>query len=204
MIYEVRTYNAKPGKLPELMERIGDLYEHRAKYSKAAGFWYTDIGPLNQLVHIWPYESVAERQAIREAADKDPNWPPATADLVADAQSEIFVPTPSCPELVTGKLGPIYEMRIYTMEPGGKQDLFERWKAALPERVKLSPLLLALVSEHGMLNRFIHIWPYESLQHRAETRAKGIETGVWPPKGRQLNLRQENKIMLPAPFSPLQ
>ena len=64
MIYEVRTYNAKPGKLPELIERIGDLYEHRAKYSKAAGFWYTDIGPLNQLVHIWPYESVAERQAI--------------------------------------------------------------------------------------------------------------------------------------------
>ena len=205
MIYEIRTYNCMPGGAQELIQRVGAAYEHRAKYSEVAGFWYTDIGPLHQVVHLWPYESFEDRLRVRGEAAKDENWPPDTYDLVADMQSEIFMPTSFCPEIQVGDLGPVYEMRTYTIKPGGFPEVSKRWEAALEERLKLSPLLFAGFSEHGGLNKFVHIWPYKSVDHRAEVRAEAEASGVWPPKGgRQFSMKQENKILLPAPFSPLQ
>ena len=56
MIYEIRTYDLRPGSVPEVIKRFGEGYEHRTKYSELAAFWYTEIGPLNQIIHIWPYE----------------------------------------------------------------------------------------------------------------------------------------------------
>lgn len=205
MIYELRTYNCIPGGAQGEIDGINDAYHHRAKYSEVAGFWYTDIGPLNQVVHIWPYESLEERLRIRAEAAADPNWPPDTAKFIVDMESEIYLPTSFCPELQTGKLGPVYEMRTYTVKFGDMPEVLKRWEDAIEKRVKFSPLLLAMVSEHGPLNRFVHIWPYESLQHRTEVRAEALASGHWPPKGtRPFTVKQDSKIMLPAPFSPLQ
>ena len=205
MIYEIRTYNCVPGGAQELIKIVGDAYEHRAKYSEVGGFWYTDIGPLHQVVHIWPYESLDERLRIRTEANQDEIWPPDASGLINEMQSEIYVPAPFCPELPSGDLGPVYEMRTYTIKPGAFPEVTKRWEAALEERLKLSQLIFAGFSEHGPLNQFVHIWPYKSVDHRAETRAKAEATGIWPPKGgRQFSIKQENKILLPAPFSPLQ
>ena len=205
MIYELRTYNCVPVAMQGGIDAINDAYHVRAKYSDVAGFWYTDIGPLNQVVHIWPYENAEERLRIRQEAVNDPGWPPATDDFIIDMESEIYLPTSFCPELRTGKLGPVYEMRTYTIRYGGMPEFLKLWEAAIEERVKFSPLLLAMVSEHGPLNRFVHIWPYESLQHRTEVRNEAAASGHWPPKGgKPFAVKQDSKIMLPAPFSPLQ
>ena len=55
MIYEVRTYDLKPRAVPEVEKRFGEAYEKRKKHSELAAFWHTEIGPLNQIVHVWPY-----------------------------------------------------------------------------------------------------------------------------------------------------
>ena len=59
-------------------------YAAREKYSKLYGMWHTDIGPLNQVIHIWQYDSLQQRADIRAAAAKDPSglWPPKGADLI--------------------------------------------------------------------------------------------------------------------------
>ena len=77
---------------------------------------------------------------------------------------------------------------------------FGRWLA----RQKLSPILAAMYSITGDITRFMHIWPYPSLEVRASTRKTAIETGVWPPPGGpdQL-LTMHTDIYLPAPFSPI-
>jgi hypothetical protein len=49
----------------------------------------------------------------------------------------------------------------------------------------------------------MHIWAYKSLDERAAVRKKAVDTGVWPPPGGSVSLRQENKILLAAPFSPI-
>ena len=185
---------------------LNQAYRVRAKYSSVAGFWSTDIGPLHQVVHIWPYESPNDRLRIRRAAAADPEWPPAgTDECIIDMQSEIFLPLSIGPPLPAGKYGPVYEMRTYTIKNRSLSEMEQRLAPALVERVKLSPLLLAMISENGRLNRFVHIWPYQSMQHRDDVRAKAEAAGIWPPKGvRQFSIRQENKILRPAPFSPWQ
>jgi len=60
-------------------------------------------------------------------------------------------------------------------------------------------------TEMGPLNKYVHIWPYPSLDERARIRKHAVDTGAWPPPGgADVLVTQENKILLPAPFSPLQ
>jgi hypothetical protein len=68
MIYEFRTYTLYPRTLPEFIKRWTDMVDKRQTYSKLAAFWYTEIGPLNQVIHVWPYENALERNKIRRDA----------------------------------------------------------------------------------------------------------------------------------------
>ncbi len=206
MIYEVRTYDIKPHSMPEALKRFGDAYPARAKYSELAACWTTEIGPLNQLIHVWGYENAGERDRVRGEARKESGWPPAMKELIVDMASEVFIPCPFSPHLTPGDPGPIYEMRIYKIAPGEIPQMIKRWEGAVEERMARSPLAVAMYTDHGPLNKFVHIWPYKSLEHRAETRAKAIADGIWPPKATAAGaaLKQQNLIMVPAPFSPMQ
>ena len=66
MIYEVRTYTLKPGTVPQAEQAFADKIAERVKYSPLAGFWRSEVGTLNQIIHIWPYKDIAERDRIRE------------------------------------------------------------------------------------------------------------------------------------------
>ena len=65
MIYEVRTYDLKPGTVAQFEEAFGEALPYRQEYSPLAAFWHVDIGPLNQVIHVWPYDSLDERERIR-------------------------------------------------------------------------------------------------------------------------------------------
>lgn len=209
MIYEMRTYDLKPRTLAEVIKRFGEAYEKRRKFSELYAFWYTEIGPLNQIVHVWPYEDLEERARIRAAAVKDGSWPPRTGEFIAAMRSDIMMPWGDLPAPKPGKVGPYFEMRSYSFGPGDLPKIQASWAKALPNRLKLSPLLALWYSELGELNRFVHIWPYQSLDQRMELRKRAIESGTWPPPLGQGDaayslITQETKIMLAAPFSPLQ
>lgn len=211
MIYEVRTYDIEPHSLAEVEKRFGEAYETRRKYSELAAFWHTEIGPLNQIIHIWPYKDLAERDRIRAAAVKDPAWPPKIKEFLLAQRTDIMVPFAISPEMKPGNLGPYFEMRTYTYAPGELPKIMKAWERALPERVKLSPVAAVWYSELGALNKFVHIWPYKTLEERIEIRKKGLAAGVWPPSiiakkeglAEYRLLAQENKIVMPSAFSPL-
>ena len=208
MIYEMRTYDLKPRSLPEVLKRFGEGYETtRKKFSPLAAFWYTEIGPLNQIIHVWPYKDLAERTRIRAEAVAAGGWPPKTAEFIVSMKSEIFVPWDNSPLLEPGERGPYFEMRTYTMSPGDGPKVQKAWAGALPARQKLSPLIATWFSELGGLNKFVHIWPYKSLEQRTTVRAQALASGAWPPSAAPdaayTTVAQENKILLAAPFSPL-
>lgn len=205
MIYEIRTYQIVPGSLPTVEKIFGEAYEHRKKYSQLTAFWHGEIGPLNEIVHVWAYRDLAERTRIRAEAAKDPNWPPKIRDYVRAMRSEVVVPLAYLPELRPGKVGPYFELRYYTLKTGMLPEMSKAWEAKLPERTKLSPLLLAGGVEFGKANGFVHIWAYPSLDERMRIRAEAQKSGIWPPPGSAERLiTQETKILMPAAFSPLQ
>ena len=205
MIYEIRTYRIAPGSLSAVETRFGEGYEYRKKYSVLTAFWHTEIGPLNEIVHVWGYRDLAERARIRGEAAKDANWPPRIGEFIRAMRSEIVVPFSSVPDVRPGKVGPIFELRYYTLKAGMLPEVAKGWEAKLPERAKLSPVVLAGGVEFGEANGFVHVWAYPSLDQRAKVRAEAVEKGIWPPPGGgDRLLTQENKILLPAAFSPLQ
>ena len=94
----------------------------------------------------------------------------------------------------------IFEMRTYTLQPGSIPEVEKRWTEALTERVKVSPLGAFFHTEVGPLNRIIHIWPYDDLQHRTRVRSQSIPN--WPPKTQEFMIEMESKIVNAAPFCP--
>jgi hypothetical protein len=204
MIYEVRTYTIKPGGVPQIEKNFGEALPHREKYSKLGAFWHTDIGPLNQIIHVWPYENLAERDQVRADAAKDPNWPPKNDGLILNMESEIFTPAEFMRPMGGDQaLGNIYEMRIYTYQPGTMGEVLKRWAAAIPHREEYSPLAAGMSSELGGLNKWMHVWPYKDLEERNKIRAEASSNPHWPPPTREFLVRQENKICIPASFSPM-
>lgn len=212
MIYEFRTYDLKPHALPEVEKRFAEGYEHRKKFSQLAAFWHTEIGPLNQIIHVWPYPNLEERAKIRAASAKEGVWPAKTAEFMVRQRSDIFMPFDFSPEIKPGKQGPFFEMRTYTYAAGQLGNLTKAWAHAVPFRLKHGPATAILYSELGGLNQFVHIWPYKTLDERWAMRNKMRETGEWPPSvaARKAGLpdyhlvQQENKILMPSAFSPLQ
>lgn len=77
MLVEHRTYTIKPlrtGDFLRLYER--DALPLQKKYlGHLIGFFVSELGPLNQVVHLWAFESLAERERRRQAMEADPAWP---------------------------------------------------------------------------------------------------------------------------------
>jgi hypothetical protein len=203
MIYEFRTYTLHPRTLPEFLKRFGDALEQRLKLSKLAAFWYTEIGPLNQVIHVWPYENALERSKIRAEAVKLGGWPPKIQEFLVDTKSELFEPLPFSPPLEPSSNGPYFEMRSYVLKAGGIPPMTQRWGEYLPGRLKLSPLTGVFTCDVGSLNQWVHIWAYKSLDERIAIRKKAAAEGIWPPPGDSPVVKQETKILLAAPFSPI-
>ena len=76
MIYDMRTYDIAMGKTPEYMAAVREIaLPVRESYGvKLAGWYYTDIGALNKVVHIWAYRDYAHFEEAREAFRTDERW----------------------------------------------------------------------------------------------------------------------------------
>src|SRR3954454_10024064 len=172
MIVEFRTYTLNPGTTPQFEERFAEALPARTKVSPLAAFWHTEVGTLNQVIHVWPYEDLEARTKLRAEATKLDGWPPNVREFVVDQTSQVFIPAPFSPKLETRQLGGIYEIRMYTLRPGATPSQIDRWSTAIGERVKLSPLAFAVHSELGDLNISCPIWAYKSISHRADKHDK--------------------------------
>jgi hypothetical protein len=207
MLYEVRTYTFRPGTLPEFVERYSKRLPLREKHSKLGAFWTTEVGPLNQAIHVYPYENLEQRTAVRDSMAKDTALAqlPGGRDLIVEQQAEIVTPAPFMHSLGSRDYGTgnVYEMRIYTFAPGDIPKVLDAWGKAIEAREKFSPLAACWTNELGALNRFWHVWVYKDLNERARIRTETRAAGAWPPQSGVRPIRQENKILVAAPFSPV-
>ena len=76
MIVDVRTYTLVPRKMAaylELFEKHG-LPVMQRHGLELMGYYMSQIGPLNQVVHLWRYDSLADLERKRAARDADPAW----------------------------------------------------------------------------------------------------------------------------------
>ena len=76
MIYELRTYETIPGRLPALNERFANhtvgFFERHGIH--VVGFWTEEVGTSNQLVYMLGFDSLADREQKWAAFQSDPDW----------------------------------------------------------------------------------------------------------------------------------
>ena len=101
MIIEKRTYTFHPGKIQEFLA----LYEREGlplhtKYLPLIGYFVSEIGTLNQVITMWGYESMADRETRRAALYADPEWiafGPKTTPFIQTMETAILRPTSFSP-----------------------------------------------------------------------------------------------------------
>ena len=204
MIYEIRTYDLHPRMVPEYQKRFAEKLPGRLKFSPLGGHWYTEVGTINQIVAIWPYDSLEHRTETRTRVEEAGVWPPDTGEYIVSMVSEIFLPAPFMTRLAERDIGPIYEMRIYTYPPEDIPMLLDAWGSRMEERERLSPLAGCWYKESGGHGNFVHMWAYSSFDERLRIRDEAREKGIWPPASPARLVKQRTKILLPASFSPMQ
>jgi hypothetical protein len=205
MIYEVINSTFKPGYVKKWEASFCKALPVRTAYSSLGGVWHTDIGPLNELVQIWPYENFAQRAEVRAKVELEPDWPPEGNDSIVHQDTQIFTPVPFSPQLGGEKqLGGIYELRVYRFKAGSIQTVIERFKPAVEGgRLDLSPLAVMMYSETGEQDILMHIWPYKDYAERDRVRHETAKLKTWPPNIGEFLLAQQNKILIPADCSPM-
>lgn len=99
MYVEERVYRLKPG-------RIGDyfaLYEARGMVPQARyiqtmlGYYASEIGDLNEVVHLWAHDSLDARERNRERMKADPEFQAywrEVSELIVEQRTRIMKPAP--------------------------------------------------------------------------------------------------------------
>ena len=97
--YEIRTYHLKSASesLGKTVEAWKSAVRDRAALSPLA-IVMQGIDGAKRIVHIWPFRTLDERQAVRAEAFQKNLWPPrGTLQWMEGAKSSIYVPAPFSP-----------------------------------------------------------------------------------------------------------
>jgi hypothetical protein len=102
MIVEQRDYTLVPGKLAEFVKRAEEtgIKIQAPILGNLLGWFTSEIGELNHVVHMWGYDSYAERERRRAALYRDKDWlafVPTVQPLVLEMRTRILIPTSFSP-----------------------------------------------------------------------------------------------------------
>ena len=211
MLYELRTYTVKPGTLGDMVKAASTVsQEIRGNdYGKLEGYWSSEIGALNQVMHLWSYPDYNERARVRGELGKNSRWVNEYIPLIRPliVRQDIRLLNAVRAPVAPASTGNIYELRNSRAKPlGAVKPWLDAFTAALPAREKYSKIVGLWQTEAGQPNEVCHIWAYPSLNARAEARGAALKDPVWQEflgKGSALLDEMYSTIMLPTPHSPL-
>jgi NIPSNAP len=211
MIYELRTYTVKAGTIGDMIKAASTVsLEIRANnYGKLEGYWSTEIGPLNQVMHLWSYSDLNERVRLRGELAKNARWNNDYIPLIRPllVRQDVRLMNAIRPPVAPDSAGNIYEFRNYRCKAGGgAKQWLDLFTAALTHREKYSKIVGLWQTETGQPNEVCHVWAYPDLNTRTAVRGNAMKDA-----GSQEFLKasapfveeQHSTIMLPAPHSPL-
>ena len=99
MIVEMRTYTLALGATGRYFKLYADkgLAVQKRILGHLVGYYSVEVGALNQVVHLWAYDSLDERAKRRAALWNDKRWLDYVAEvgpLVVKQENQILNPAP--------------------------------------------------------------------------------------------------------------
>ena len=210
MIYEFRTYTTRPGQASLLARYSAEIGRpiRGDDHGKLEGYWVTEIGPLNQVMHLWSYEDmnhrfeVKARLAVNEAWRND--YLTKSGPLIIRQENRLM--TATRPLTPPDSDGNIYEYRYYRCKVGKAREFATAITDAMAIRERHSKNVCIWMTDTGQPNEVSHLWAYRDLEHRREARAAAMADPDWQAfvaKGPDRLEEMHSTILLPWSHSPL-
>lgn len=211
MLHELRIYTFRAGQAPVAAKNSGEIARdiRGDDYGKLEGYWLPEIGPLNQVMHLWSYDSFAHREERRKALAQNPRWTneylPLMRPIILRQDIRLLNP-------IIGPVAPvephnIYEFRYYRLQVGAMKRWVDLFTNALTVREKYSKIVGLWTTEAGQPNEVCHIWAYKDFAARMQARTAAAQDPGWQAflkDGGPLIEDMNSVLMLPAAHSPLQ
>jgi hypothetical protein len=210
MIHELRTYTLQPGTQAKYLQLSGEVGRkiRGDRFGKQEGFWYTEFGTLNQLVHLWSFPDLNERERLRGLLAKDEAWNkeyvPQIRPLLLAQENKIL--TPVLPLNPPPDAGWVYELRWYRTHVGRTKEWLDHFTAVMPTREKVMHRVGLWQTDIAQLNEVVHMWVFKDLNDRAAARAKLGQNADWQTFiGKSIGLlaHMQSNVLLPAAHSPM-
>ncbi|XP_072044692.1 LOW QUALITY PROTEIN: protein NipSnap homolog 2-like [Amphiura filiformis] len=99
-LYELRSYHLRPGTLIEWANNWAKGIEARREGDENVAGFFTQIGDLYLVHHLWAYKNLELRKQIRESSWRKPGWDECvayTVPLIRKMDSRIMIPLPCSP-----------------------------------------------------------------------------------------------------------
>ncbi|WP_455273517.1 NIPSNAP family protein [Rhizobium herbae] len=102
MFYEIRTYRLKNGAIPAYLKVVEEegIAIQKKHLGALVGYFFSEIGVINEIVHIWGFSSLDDREARRSRLMADADWQaflPKIRDLIEVAENKIMKPAAFSP-----------------------------------------------------------------------------------------------------------
>jgi len=99
-IFELRAYQLNPGTLLEWEATWRQGIEARRKFVEPVGAWFSQVGRLHYVYHLWQYPDLQTRKEMRENVWQVDGWASTvhkTSQLSRSMDSLILIPLPFSP-----------------------------------------------------------------------------------------------------------
>jgi NIPSNAP len=76
MIYEMRTYRLRTGMVPAYLKLVEEegIAIQKGHLGQLVGYFFSEIGALNEIVHIWAFADLNDRERRRATLIADQRW----------------------------------------------------------------------------------------------------------------------------------
>eukprot|EP01133_Synstelium_polycarpum_P015021 gene15021-17766_t len=164
----------------------------------------SELGGINQVVHLWEYSSLDDRADVRNKLRLDKDWNEnyiaKMKPMVLAQDNMVLKDFAFCPLNIpsNSKDKKVWELRSYVAKPGA-----ETFQKGFEERRKLSEPVGVFYSELGQLNTVVHLWPYTNFEERTNVREAAIKNPVWKQTVDDLMPlldSMSNKTLIPVEF----
>lgn len=212
MIYELRMYTTKPGKMKHVVNSsatVAQKIRNGDTYGKLIGHWWSEIGKMNQYVHMWEYQNVEEMRRLRSELSSRDDWKKEFVPLVGPyiLSQEIRL-LRSVSDLKTpSNSNNFYELKIINLNIGKAGQWVAEFNNLVNEIENESLNIGVWQTELSNPNEIVSIWSHSSVERMQMFWEKLENNNSWKKfmDFQESSVKEEQTIILKPSFcSPLQ
>jgi len=212
MINELRMYTTRPGKMKDVVNAsatVAQKIRGGDTYGKLIGHWWSEIGKMNQYVHMWEYKDPEEMRRLRSELAAKEDWKNKFVPLVGPniLTQEIRLLRPLTEIKKPVNSSNIYELKIIKLNIGQSA----KWAKNFLEIVDLienSSINIGIWNtELQDPNEIISLWSHPNLENMSKYWYELESNKDWNDFNnyQQNSVKSEENIILKSSVcSPLQ